>query len=1113
MLASPIPCSAALTPAPGWPIESNQVNQRLGFLMAPAGDVNNDGFGDVLIVGGESISLANASVRLHLGTPTGLSPTPVWMKKGLATIPRVAGIGDVNLDGFADIAVASPGPTSGGFAVYYGRSWGIDTVSITVISGNRGFFGASIAGAGDVNHDGYDDVVVGTPGMSYTSGSCTGNNLGAVEVYYGAPLGLQSTGSTFIEGCFMGLPAASQLGWSVGGAGDVNGDGYADIVAGAPFVLGGAMYVWYGGPSGIQSPYDVFTEIFGAQASSQFGYSVQTAGDVNGDGYADVIVGAPLHDYPNPADPDRGHTYVYLGGSGGLATTSFWDETSPGGFPNPGHCGFSVCTAGDLNGDGLADIVMGFPTHSNGQSSEGGFGVFQSTKAFLGGLPFVESNEANAQMGYVVMGAGDVNGDGFGDLMVSAPYHANGQVDEGQVFAYLGGPDRMTSNAPFFVPGPLTNWRAGWSVACAGDVNGDHFDDFLVGDPFASNTLTSEGRVRLFYGGPGGADPVADWQIFSGQASAQLGVSVARAGDVNGDGFGDVIVGADQYNGHGAAWVYYMPTGSGIPPTLLEGTGAGDHFGGAVASAGDVNGDGFGDVIVGAQLDDAPAADAGRAFVYLGSAKGLKTTPQAVLVPVGLRLANAHYGAAVACAGDFNGDGYDDVIVGEPNRDYQPDPDAGIIPQAGAFEVYLGSPSGIQTSPWFGLTWAVAGWASGNSVASAGDVDGDGYADVVVGTPFANSTTGLVDAYAGGPSPFTHSHLFSRNGDQVSSAFGNFVASAGDINADGLSDIVVGAVFEDNGTQTDAGAVYVFKGPLSNNTPAEKWLGNNAFDNFGHVVAGGMDINGDGFADVATGAPGDDVNGFSNVGSASIWLGNGGIGLDRVVFQTSSVLSKDIQPLGGMDYTGVMYIDNTLRSASGAAKVSHEFDVRHAVGSVGPPFAGRSGNAWTNVPPGSNGSTITHGVQLGGTILSPNSRYLWRSRTHTTSPFFPWSTWNTFQRNSVTEPDFRTTSGASAVGPQGPVTSLALESPLPNPASGPSTIEFALPRDGRVALGVYDLQGRLVRELVTGDLPAGRHHATWDGRDVSGQVASAGVYFYRLDAAQGSLSRRMVWLR
>jgi flagellar hook capping protein FlgD/FG-GAP repeat protein/VCBS repeat protein len=1102
-LASPVPCFATLTPAPGWPIESNQANQRLGFFMAPAGDVNNDGYGDVLIVGGETILPSNASVRLHLGGPLGLSPTPVWMKKGLGIMPRPAGVGDINGDGFADIAIGSPGAVSGGFAVYYGRSWGIDTVGITVISASHGGLGSSIAGAGDVNHDGYDDIVVGAPGMSYASGPCTGNNFGAVEVYYGSASGLQSTGSTFIDGCTLGLSAGAELGWSVGPAGDVDGDGYADIVGGAPFQGPGHVYVWYGGPSGIPSPYVAITHITGDEAGAQFGYSVQTAGDINGDGYSDVIAGAPLHDYFG--DPDRGHTYVYLGGASRLSTTSFWDETSPGGFPNPGHCGYSVGTAGDLNGDGLADIVMGFPTHSNGQTSEGGFGAFQSTKAYLGALNYIESNEADAEMGEMVTSAGDVNGDGFGDLLVSAPYHTNGQVDEGQVFLYFGGPDRMKST-PWSIPGPIAGSRSAWSVSGAGDVNGDHFDDFISGDPFVSNTLTNEGRVRIWLGGPGGPSAAATWQIFGGQAFAQLGASVARAGDVNGDGYGDVIVGADQYNNTGAAWVYYGPPGSGIPPTQLFGTSINGHFGNPVASAGDVNGDGYGDVIVGASLDDAAATDAGRAFIYLGGPMGLSTTAQIALMPVGLELANAHFGAAVACAGDYNGDGYDDVIVGEPNRDWRPDLDSGIVPQAGAFEVYPGSATGIQAGAIDGRTYAVAGWAMGNSVASAGDVNGDGYADVIVGTPFANSGTGIVDVFAGSPSS-SHQDIFFRNGDQASSAFGNSVASAGDINGDGLSDVVVGAVFEDNGTARDAGAVYVFQSPL-NYYFAEKWYGNNAFDNFGHVVAGAMDVNGDGFADVASGAPGDDVGGISDLGSANIWFGNAGIGLDRVPFQFNA--AHDIQPLGGTDYTGLVSIGSTLRSAGGATRVSLQYEASPAVGSSGRSYKGRSADVWTSEP-GPNGSFASTSVRLDS--LPTNARYRWRARTHTTSPYFPWTTWNSFERNGAKEPDFRTGSGAAGVEPRVTVTSLSLEAPAPNPASRSSAIEFVLPRAGRVTLGIYDVQGHRVRGLITDERPAGRYRASWDGRDASGQVAPAGVYFYQLQAAGSSMSRRLVWLR
>jgi hypothetical protein len=704
-----------------------------------------------------------------------------------------------------------------------------------------------------------------------------------------------------------------------------------------------------------------------------------------------------------------------------------------------------------------------------------------------------------------VTGAGDVNGDGFGDLLVSAPYHDNGQVDEGQVFLYLGGPDRMKST-PWSYPGPLSGWRGAWSVACAGDVNGDHFDDFLSGDPFASSTQTNEGRVLLWYGGPNGPAAGASWQIFGGQAGGQLGVSVARAGDVNGDGYGDVIVGADTYNSTGAAWVYYMPPSSGIPPTPLFGPSVGSHFGNPVASAGDVNGDGYGDVIVGAPYDDTPATDAGRAFVYLGGPLGLNPTPQIALAPSGLQLANAHFGSSVACAGDYNGDGYDDVAVGEPNRDYQPDPDSGIIPQAGQYDLYVGSASGVQAGAIDGATWAVAGWGTGSSVASAGDVNGDGYADVVVGTPFANSSTGLVDVFGGGPG-ISHPHLFSRNGDQAGSAFANSVASAGDINGDGLSDIVVGAVFEDNGAARDAGAVFVWKSPLQF-TPAETFLGDNAFDNFGHVVAGGMDLNGDGFSDVACGAPGDDVGGISDRGSANIWFGNAGIGMDRTPYQRSG--SHDVQPLGGTDYTQQMFIGGRLRSAGGATRVALQYDASPALGSSGLSYAGRSPLTWTSAP-GVNGSYADVDVRLDS--LKSNARYRWRERTRTTSPFFSWSPWTSFARNGRTEAKFRTSPGAADVPPAHTLVHIALDAPAPNPAVRSSAIEFVLPANGPVALGIYDVQGKRVRDLISGEQAAGRHRVTWDGHDGSGHLAPAGVYFYRLEAAGSRIARRLVWLR
>jgi hypothetical protein len=209
----------------------------------------------------------------------------------------------------------------------------------------------------------------------------------------------------------------------------------------------------------------------------------------------------------------------------------------------------------------------------------------------------------------------------------------------------------------------------GYSVASAGDVNGDGYSDVIVGAYLFDNGETDEGRAFVYHGSASGLSTTPNWTAESNQANAQFGVSVASAGDVNGDGYSDVIVGAYRFdNGQtdeGRAFVYHG-SASGLSTTpnwTAESNQGNAEFGSSVASAGDVNGDGFSDVIVGAYLFDNGETDEGRAFVYHGSASGLSTTPNWTAES---NQANAQFGYSVASAGDVNGDGFSDVIVGAP---------------------------------------------------------------------------------------------------------------------------------------------------------------------------------------------------------------------------------------------------------------------------------------------------------------------------------------------------------------------------------------------------------------------------------------------------------------
>jgi hypothetical protein len=293
--------------------------------------------------------------------------------------------------------------------------------------------------------------------------------------------------------------------------------------------------------------------------------------------------------------------------------------------------------------------------------------------------------------------------------------------------------DPVYSTASTTLTGGATYDYFGYSVAGAGDVNGDGYDDVIVG---ASEYSTRTGRVYVYAGSASGVSSTAATTLTGGATSNKFGYSVAGAGDVNGDGYDDVIVGAYGYSSNTGRAYIYAGSASGVSTTAattLTGGATNNYFGASVAGAGDVNGDGYDDVIVGAQ---GYSSNTGRADVYAGSASGVSTTAATTLTG---GATNNYFGASVAGAGDVNGDGYDDVIVGAYF----------YASVTGRADVYAGSASGVSSTASTTLTGGATSDRLGVSVAGAGDVNGDGYDDVIVGAYGYSSFTGRAYVYAG----------------------------------------------------------------------------------------------------------------------------------------------------------------------------------------------------------------------------------------------------------------------------------------------------------------------------------------------------------------------------
>ncbi len=860
-----------LSSTPVWTAEPNQDGAYFGASVATAGDVNGDGKSDV-IVGAflyDNGQTNEGGVFVYHGSVNGLSVSPAWTSEGNQENAdfglSVATAGDVNGDGYSDVIISAPyfdhGQTDEGIIyVYLGSPSGLESNPFWTYENNQQSeaIGYGIGCAGDYNADGLSDLIIG--GRSYDNGQ---TDEGRIYTFKGNATSISTTPDWTYEN----NSADSQLGFVVGTAGDINGDGFSDIVAGAfNYANAGRAYIFLS--NGTTFPASPNTTLTGTQAGEHYGQSISTAGDINADGYSDIVVGSPLFDN---GQTDEGKCFAYLGSASGLVTTPNWTkESNEAG----GWFGISVSTAGDINGDGYADIILGGNKLDDGvQTDEGRVFLYlgKNSGVNFGSTLIYESNQAYSEFGYSVALAGDVNGDGFSDVVVGAYRYSNGQDYEGRAFLYLGSAHPMSTTQNVLLEKNQASSLFGCSVSTAGDVNGDGYADVIIGASDFDNGQTDEGSAFVFHGSATGLSFVSNWTAESNQATANFGNSVSTAGDVNGDGYSDVIIGAyhfsNQQSNEGRVFIYHG-SASGLSPSsnlTIESNQTDAYFGESVSTAGDVNGDGYSDVLVGSPNFDNGQTNEGRAFVYSGSSTGLSGTASWTTESNQI---GSEYGSSVSSAGDVNGDGYSDVIIGAPLYDQS-------FTDAGRAYLYRGSSTGLLTSSsWVGTSGQLNSHF-GNSVSCAGNVNGDGFSDIIVGaSSFSNgqSFEGKAFLYYGSDQMTSTADWTAESNIQLAN-FGVSVSSAGDVNGDGYSDVIVGATGYDNG-QVNEGKVYIYNGSPAGLSSVENWTSeaNQDYADFGSSVSSAGDVNGDGFSDVIVGASAYD-NGQTDEGTAFVYYG------------------------------------------------------------------------------------------------------------------------------------------------------------------------------------------------------------------------------------------------
>ncbi len=561
------------------------------------------------------------------------------------------------------------------------------------------------------------------------------------------------------------------------------------------------------------------------------------------------------------------------------------DKGLPPSGLNGSNLGEVISFVGDINNDGFDDWAVGLENAVDYETGKRGkvYIYFGSDEIQNHKTPDVilSGCDKNFPFGRYIEPAGDVNGDGFSDILIDG---------FGEIYLYYGGKEISSEADERFPLIPNKEWGV-FSISTAGDVNNDGFDDLIAG---------KRGFAYIYFGGTK-IDTIPDLRLSEGDEQDWFGFEVSNAGDINNDGFDDVIIGASQFP-FGKGKVYAFLGGSEmdtVPDLILNGEYLDSSFGNSLACVGDLNNDGFDDFSVGAYRVN-------KVYIYFGSAS-LDTIADVTmfgeeayglgdinndgfddfnvrnwdykddngqLMPL-IHLGGNEMGSIadfilpdidrVAGAGDCNGDGFSDVLGSNSKND-----ENGV--DAGKISIFKGSYA-FDTIPDIFFYGEAANEHFGSLVSGAGDLNNDGYNDFIITSsiePYTESY-GYINVYFGRDVLNTEPDL-KIIGESENYNFGESVALAGDVNSDGFSDLIVG--------RFQPAAVKIYLGGKAMDTiPDIVFQGNESSISFGNNVSSAGDFNNDGFDDILIG---EYLNSANGTQSGRTYLYYGGISMDTV---------------------------------------------------------------------------------------------------------------------------------------------------------------------------------------------------------------------------------------